>query len=337
MKKGWIFSTLFAAAMFSQSSFAVEKQPVIELDEAKVFINEMVDKHQFNRSELETLFTNSQIQPSIIKAISRPFEALPWHRYRQLFVTDSHVASGIEFWNQHQSTLERAEREYGVPAEIIVAILGVETRYGKHKGGHAVVDALSTLAFKYPKRAKFFRSELEQFLLLTKEQKLDPASIEGSYAGAMGVPQFISSSYRHYAVDFNGSGSADLMNNVDDAIGSVANYFKLHGWEPGASVIYKAESTQKEATKTLKQSKKAPKPQYSLTEVNNAGFKPVQNVNLAKEKLALVTLEGSDGEEHFLGLNNFYVITRYNHSNHYAMAVYQLSQRLKSAKEEARS
>lgn len=328
LKWSWVASLLLATSLIAQAQS--QSTSPLERKEVQDFMQEMVTKHQFKESELKTWFQQAQFKPDIIALISRPYEALPWHRYKQLFVTEKHVRDGLAFWQRNQETLEKAEQVYGVPAEIIVAIIGVETRYGRHKGTHAVLDALSTLAFDYPPRARFFKSELEQFLLLTREQKMNPLDIKGSYAGAMGVPQFISSSYRHYAVDFSGNGQSDIINNVQDAIGSVANYFKQHGWETNGPVAVPA-TAQKEP-EGIEQSSNNPKPLYRFKELKAKGIQAQTSIpELTKEKLALLSFEEQAGSEYWLGFNNFYVITRYNHSKHYAMAVYQLSQRLKQA------
>ena len=286
------------------------------------FINEVSKKHNFDKENLKKLFTKIEFKQTIIDAITRPAEGKPWHQYRPIFVTNTRIKEGVKFWNKHQETLERAEKEYGVPPEIIVAIIGVETRYGKHKGSYRVLDSLSTLAFGYPKRAKFFRSELEQYLLLAREEKLDPLTIKGSYAGAMGQAQFISSSYRNFAVDFDGDGKRDLWNNTSDAIGSVANYFKRHKWQPGGKVTSPAIVGSNHIQVLVK---KGYKPHSTVAELRQRGVTPKTKLN-PDDMGALIELEKRAGKEYWLGLNNFYVITRYNHSPLYAMAVYQLGQ-----------
>lgn len=291
----------------------------------ETFINEMVSKHDFNRAELNNWFKQVKQRPDIIKAISSPAEGLPWYKYRPIFLTKSRIKGGVEFWGQHADTLARAEKTYGVPPEIIVAIIGVESRYGRYKGKYPVMEALATLAFNYPKRSKFFRSELEQFLLLTREEKINPLSLKGSYAGAMGGPQFISSSYRHYAVDFDNDGKRDLWNNTTDIIGSVANYFSMHGWKKGKAITTRANTKQANVNGEKFRSlvKLGVKPKHTLKFMQQQGIKP--NKKLPGDQLAaLIELTTKGKPEHWLGLKNFYVITRYNHSELYAMAVYQL-------------
>ena len=286
------------------------------------FINEVSKKHSFEKESLKKLFTEIEFKQSIIDAISRPAEGKPWFEYRPIFVTNTRINEGVTFWNQNQKTLERAEKKYGVPPEIIVAIIGVETRYGRHKGGYRVLDSLATLAFGYPKRAKFFRSELEHYLLLAREEKLDRVNIKGSYAGAMGQAQFISSSYRNFAVDFDGDGKRDLWNNTSDAIGSVANYFKRHKWVPGGKVTIPVTVTSNHINSLVE---KGYKPHSTVADLRQLGVKTNSKLNPG-EMGALIELKKQVGQEYWLGLNNFYVITRYNHSPLYAMAVYQLGQ-----------
>ena len=304
---------------------AVAAEDPINIEDRKdvtQFINEVSSKHGFDKKSLKKLFAKIEFKQSIIDAISRPAEGKPWHQYRPIFVTNTRIREGVAFWDQHQETLKRAEKKYGVPPEIIVAIIGVETRYGRHKGGYRVLDSLATLAFGYPKRAKFFRSELEHYLLLAREEKLEPLAIKGSYAGAMGQAQFISSSYRNYAVDFDGDGKRDLWNNTSDAIGSVANYFKQHKWQPGQKVTTPAIVGKSHINGLVE---KGYKPHSSVDELRQLGVTPKTQVN-SDQLAALIELKKTVGMEYWLGLNNFYVITRYNHSPLYAMAVYQLGQ-----------
>ena len=294
-------------------------------EEVQQFIDMMVEKHDYSRLQLAIWFQNVVKQEETLKSLDKPAESLPWHRYRKIFMTDERVNKGVDFWKANRETLERARDEYGVPPEIITAIVGVETFYGKYKGKYPVFDTLVTIAFDYPKRATFFKKELEQYLLLVKEESLDARELKGSYAGAMGKPQFISSSYRHYAVDFNGDGKRDLLNNTEDAIGSVANYFKKHGWKKGSPIAVTASYKSDQPF-----GKYDMKPEFKVSELSNSGIFPSQPV----QPSALATpirLEQPDHEEFWLGLENFYVITRYNHSNLYAMAVFQLSQSLKQA------
>ena len=289
---------------------------------AEALIDEMVAKQGFEREDLQALFADARRKDSILKAISRPAEKTkPWHEYRAIFVTPTRTSQGLEFYRRYHASLLRAERQYGVPADIIVAIIGVETRYGRNKGSYRVIDALSTLAFDYPPRSRFFSGELREYLLMTREQGLPVSELKGSYAGAMGYGQFIPSSYRAYAVDFDGDGVVDIINNPVDAIGSVANYFRRHGWQTGEPVV---------ATATVEPGYRQEwfndglKPRRTVAELATGKIRAEQGPS---ERLATaMAFEGAEGEEFWLGWHNFYVITRYNHSSMYAMAVYQLSQ-----------
>lgn len=298
--------------------------------EAQAFIETMVNEQGFERAELLELFAQAERQESILEAIARPAERTKsWSEYRPMFVVPLRVSWGVEFWREHRDTLARAERVYGVPAAIIVAIIGVETNYGRNMGSHRVLDALSTLAFDYPPRAPFFRSELGHYLQLTREQQQDPLSIKGSYAGAMGYGQFMPSSYRNYAVDFDGDGQVNIWTNVEDAIGSVANYFKAHGWRAHEPVVVRARAQAELAPELLNL---IDPPQVTLSQWQGRGLAPIQPLPENWPAQAY-RLEGNFGEEFWLGLHNFYVITRYNRSHMYALAVYQLSREIRTAME----
>lgn len=297
--------------------------------DVKSFIDEMVRQHGFDRAYLESKFASAKRLDNVLESIAKPAEKeLTWKQYRPIFVTDKRSKKGKKFIKEHRDTLLRAEKKYGVPMEIIAAIIGVESYYGKHTGNYTVFDSLTTLGFDYPKRGKFFKSELKQFLLLSKEEHIDIEKMTGSYAGAMGMPQFISSSYRRYAVDFDGDGKRDLWNSIDDVIGSVANYFSKHGWQANASVTHPVTVTDKSIIKK----ENVLKPYASVSRFKKQGVKVDATLDdrLDDKQLAsLLKFEGRRGDEYWLGLKNFYVITRYNHSELYAMAVYQLSEKLK--------
>ncbi len=303
---------------------AAAEQPASYDSGISQFIQEMSSKHGFDQTILKELMDNAKYRQKIIDAISRPAEGMAWKKYRPIFVTESRAKQGMEFWNNNEQLLNRAKEQYGVPPEIIVAIIGVETRYGRHAGTYPVLDALSTLAFGYPKRGDFFRSQLEEFLLLTREEEVDPVSAKGSYAGALGQPQFIPSSYRSYAVDFDNDGRRDLWHSNADVIGSVAAYFKRHHWQQNDPVTLQVN----DVTKTHKHYIEAGmKPSIELGSLRASGLFIDQT--LADNTLtSLIELESDGGNEYWLGLHNFYVITRYNHSNLYAMAVYQLSREI---------
>jgi membrane-bound lytic murein transglycosylase B len=302
-----------------------------ERGDVQAFIDEMVEKHGFDRERLMSQFASAKKLDGVLEAIAKPAErVLTWEEYRPIFITSKRISGGNKFLQENRETLMRAEKEFGVPAEIITAIIGVETYYGRLSGKTQVFDSLVTLGFDYPPRARFFRSELEQFLLLTREEAVDVKDVRGSYAGAMGMPQFISSSYRHYAIDFDGDGKRDLWNNTVDVIGSVANYFKVHGWEPGGQIVVPARINA-HMKDEIEETRNNLKPHTLITDMTNNGIYPEAEVDTSA-KATLVTLEGNDGKEYWLGLDNFYVITRYNHSALYAMAVYQLSQEFDTQK-----
>lgn len=331
MKYGIAVVMLVGALLNLAVAHANTLIPVPELDplEREAFITELVDKHGFARSEVEQGLAQAQFNQAVFEAIQRPWEAKPWHQYYPIFLTERRLEAGLKFWQQHQQTLERAEQTYGVPAHIIVAIIGVETFYGSYKGNYKVLDALYTLGFYYPPRAKFFRSELREYFLMTREEKLPLDELQGSYAGAMGYGQFISSSYRHYAVDFDGDGVRDLLNNPVDAIGSVANYFAKHGWQRGQPVTLELAADPAHArlvTSGLKY-------EQQLQQLLDNGLQlPVDHGLDSNAKAKVFAFAQAEGVDHWLGLHNFYVITRYNHSPLYAMVVHQFSQQLKQGR-----
>ena len=298
--------------------------------EVAEFVDLMVDKHQFKREEIINWLKVAEYKESIVKAMSRPAEKVkPWYEYRKHFISERRIKGGIKFWQDNKETLERAKRELGVDPAIIVSIIGVETNYGSNTGSYKVVDALATLAFDYytytdkrAKRKRFFTAELENLFLLAREQKQNPVELKGSYAGAMGLGQFMPSSYRNYAVDFDDDQFADIWTNPTDAIGSVANYFHEHGWKQGEAVAMRANISTDPAEDTLN---KPPRPKATLAELNSQGYKIIEP--LAAETKALpMRFKAKYGNEYWLGLHNFYVISRYNPRTKYAMAVYQLSE-----------
>jgi membrane-bound lytic murein transglycosylase B len=291
--------------------------------EVQQFIDDLVKKDGFSREELKSIFAEAEKQDRIIELMMKPAEGKPWYQYRKIFLTDKRARAGVEFWAEHADILDKASEKFGVDPEIIVAIIGVETFYGRRTGSISVLNALATLGFDYPPRSKFFSKELREYLILARDEGWKAEEPKGSYAGAMGMGQFIPSSYRNYAVDFSGDGKRDLWNS-EDAIGSVANYFKRHGWRKGEGVAVPAlaRGDQVERLKTDM------KPSYSLREMSSHGVRP-RNLPDSDGPFSLVALELEKGHEYWIGQKNFYVITRYNHSPLYAMAVYQLSQEIK--------
>ncbi len=299
---------------------ALAKRPDVQ-----AFVNQMVKKHHFDKRQLMAAMRAAKYQPKIIESMEKPYEMKTWDVYKALFLTPARVQAGLEFWQANQKVLAKAEKEYGVPANIIVAIIGVETLYGKHQGEYRVLDALTTLAFYYPKRAPYFTKELAEFFQLCREQGVAADQYTGSYAGAMGKPQFMPSSYRFYAVDFTGNGKRDLMNSDHDAIGSVANYFHQHGWQPNGGVAQQASISGLHYKHLMFNSKT---PNYAFKHLMAEGVKPLSAVVDHPYKAGLIELTTQTGQEYWLAYPNFYVITRYNSSPQYALVVYLFSQQL---------
>jgi membrane-bound lytic murein transglycosylase B len=292
----------------------------------QAYIDTLETRHGFDPQELNRIFYQTRKREDVLKAIARPAEKeLKWFEYRRLFMDKRRIRDGIRFLQRYRPELQRAQREYGIPPEIIVAILGVETRYGQVQGRYRIMDALTTLGFDYPPRSRFFRNQLTEFLLMAREQGYDPLDIKGSYAGAMGYPQFMPSSFRHYAADFDGDGRIDLWKDPLDAIGSIANYFKHHGWAQGQFVVSQATVTGERYQEGLQRKLK---PEHTVLELTALGWQP--NLALRPGQPARgIKLDGEQGTEYWVTLQNFYVITRYNHSTLYAMAVYELSEALR--------
>lgn len=295
------------------------------------FVAEMAGRHGFVKRELELLFSRARYQPAVIRAMSPPADAAlhSWQGYRSLFVTRERIDSGLQFWDRNEATLERAAREFGVPREILVAIIGIETIYGRNMGSFRVIDALATLAFDYPRRAAFFRSELEQFLLYARDAGLDVLAVKGSYAGAIGIPQFMPGSYRRFGIDYDGDGQTDLSSSAADAIGSVANYLKEHGWERGQPVAFPAQVSGERFRELLNS---------DIKPLHQVGELAAYGVTLAEQlapqmPCAVIELPTPGLPSEFrVGLQNFYVLTRYNRSSLYAAAVVELARELASAR-----
>lgn len=324
MKFKLLLVTLAILCSFCSLSAQAEDK-LSQRQDVQDFIKYMVTKHHFKQNSLQQLFDNTELKPSIIKAMSHPAEGKPWFRYQAIFMSDKRTQQGVDFWVANKAALDKAEKQYGIPPKVIIAILGVETFYGQHQGKFRVIDALSTLAFDYPPRSKFFRKELEEYLLMTRENHLDPMRFHGSYAGAMGQAQFMPSSYRHYAVDFSGQHHIDLENNTVDAIGSVANYLVENGWQANKPVAIPATTAGSKYQKAQKANRKHRKPNRTVASFEDFDIKPNGKVD-PKDKAIFISLEDEEGEEYWLGLNNFYVITRYNPSINYAMMVFQLAE-----------
>lgn len=294
---------------------------------AQQFIDKMVNKHGFDRQQLQEILSQAKRLDSVLRLMDNqaPTTSVKppsgpngaWLRYRKKFITPDNVQNGVVFWNQYEDALNRAWQVYGVPPEIIVGIIGVETRWGRVMGKNRILDALATLSFNYPRRAEYFSGELETFLLMARDEQDDPLNLKGSFAGAMGYGQFMPSSYKQYAVDFSGDGHINLWDPVD-AIGSVANYFKAHGWVKGDQVAVMANGQAPGLPNGFKT-------RYSISQLAAAGLTPQQPLG-NHQQASLLRLDVGTGYQYWYGLPNFYTITRYNHSTHYAMAVWQLGQ-----------
>ena len=292
--------------------------------EMQEFVREMVERHGFEQRTLERALRQSQFQSAIIRAMDAPSTALPWHEFRARHIDEVRIAGGLRFWEEHAPVIERAAAEFQVDPEIIVATIGIETLFGRRTGTINVFDALVTLAFGYPRRAAFFRGELEQFLLLSRETGMNLTAVRGSFAGAIGIPQFLPSSYRKYAVDFDGDGRRDLRGTAD-AIGSVANYYRQFGWKAGAAVAAAVDVGETTIDALLGAGLA---PHTLVAEFRKRGVVPLEPV--ADDAMAaLIMVETEAGPRYFLGLNNFYVITRYNRSINYAMVVRELAATLR--------
>ncbi|WP_131781396.1 lytic murein transglycosylase B [Legionella gresilensis] len=305
--------------------FSYADSALIEHPDVQKFIDFMVKKHGFSKQYVVQVIKDVQIQPQIIESMEKPYEKKPWDIYKQLFLTQQRIEGGIEFWKANQKALMQAEKQYHVPASVIVAIIGVETLYGKHQGNYRVLDALATLAFNYPKRSAFFTKELAEYLLLCREHNVPPTQYFGSYAGAMGKPQFMPSSYRYYAADFSGNVRKDLMNDDQAVIASVANYFHKHGWNLNQEVAQPARVTSPKVKQINTANKNAV---YAPKQLLAAGVQPLAKIKIQPNKVGLIALDTAQGSEYWLTYPNFYVITRYNNSPQYALAVYLLAQEL---------
>jgi len=323
-------STAIAAAPAVSPIATTTPTPSLPLDQEQAFAIETAKSTGVPQQEIESWLAQARYQPSIIRAMTRPAESMSWASYRPIFITDARIAAGQTFMAEHRDELTRVEADTGVPAEYISAIIGVETYYGTNTGSYRVLDALYTLAFFYPKRAEFFRGELSNLFALAKEEKLDLATLRGSYAGAMGWAQFMPSSYRQYAKDGDGDGRRNLLTSPADAIASVANYFVGYGWQRGQPVFVRAQADTGAAPFVPENSQ----PTFTLAQLAAKGYRPAEAA--PDSPATLVTLEGANGPENWIGYQNYYVITRYNRSPLYAMAVHQLAQALKAREAVAR-
>ena len=324
-----------AAAAPAKRRAEPPRSAYIERDDVRAFIDEVGAEHGFDAGEMERWLGAARFQPKIVELMSRPIVEPPkWFEYAPQFLAQARVDAGVAFWNAHAPVLARAEGETGVPAEIIVAIIGVETYYGRYTGSHRVIDALATLAFDYPRRAPFFRGELKEFLLLSREQGFSPLTPRGSFAGAMGLPQFMPGSYRRYAVDFDQSGRVDLWLSTEDAIGSVANYLARHDWQRGQPVLLPARIADQHRDTILRRLDGGLSERRLASMWAADGVTPVAwPGTVGPEPLGVLLLEETASEaSYWIACHNFYVITRYNRSRLYATAVWQLAQAIRAAR-----
>jgi membrane-bound lytic murein transglycosylase B len=313
-------STVFVAR--AHEAHQIQDAVIVE------FIQKMVEKHQFSQEELTVLMDNAKKKDGILNAFDKPATSKPWSFFKKLYVTEWREKEGVKFWEKHAQTLIRAEDQFGIPQEIITALIGIETNYGTYTGEFRIVDAFYTLGFYGKRRNKYFLKEFEEFLILARENNIAPNSIKGSFAGAIGIAQFMPSSYREYAIDFDGDGKADLENSVADAIGSASNYLKRHGWKRGEPIVFPVGA---DNDQVLSEMAGKSKPNRTYGELKQAGVK--QDLGLNDDlAVGLFKLEGDEGVELWMSLKNFYVITRYNPSNNYALAMVQLSEKIKALK-----
>ena len=321
---GLLVLALVLATPLSARHKAVQKHPTFDMKRPEIvaFVNDVAQRDQLPKKQVLALLRTGEPQPKIIEAMNRPAEKVtPWWEYHDRFLTDDRICDGAQFYKDHRASVERIATARGIPPEYLIAIMGVETKYGKFVGRYRVLDALMTLAFDYPPRSDYFRGELEQFLLLVAEEHLDPLTVTGSYAGAMGVPQFMPTSYRKFALDGNGDNKRDLWNDWDDILASIANYFVEHGWESGGPV--------------LAETRLDPEPKFQIDTRNLELNETVDSLNAqgvavlggqtGTTPAVLISAEQQDGPAYRVGFKNFYVITRYNRSARYAMAVHDLA------------
>ena len=322
-----------ALAVFAGPAWAAGSSYPSRKD-VKEFVEEMVKKHGFSKRELNRVLGQAQFQPAIVRAMDQPPESAlaSWQAYRSIFIKPERIDAGVRFWDRNAGALKRAEAEYGVPEEVIVGIIGVETTFGKNVGTFRVIDALATLAFDYPKRGAYFRGELEHYLVFSRDQKIDPLRVKGSYAGAIGIPQFMPGSYRRFAVDFDGDGQINLATSPADAIGSIGNFLKAHGWVHGEPVALPAQVSG-EGWRQLAGAGIVPATRFA----DLPGYGVKAPADLPADTLcALVELE-SPGQppDVRVTLKNFFVLTRYNRSNLYAAAVLDLAAEIAQARKTA--
>ena len=331
LKHALLSSALLTASMHVSAYSTVDndKENIEQNRQAQIdtFVQQHVQQYDVTEQQVRRWLGQAEKNQQVLEAIQRPWEAKPWYQYYPIFLTDKRLQAGIDFWQKHQQTLLRAEQEFGVPAQLIVAIIGIETFYGSYLGNYPVLDSLYTLAFYYPPRSRFFTSELSEYLRLAAAEGWQVKEQLGSYAGAMGLGQFISSSYRHYAVDFDNDGKRNIISNPVDAIGSVANYFAEHRWQAGQPIAHQPAQQQDWSNVASN----GMKPNTTIGELRAEGF-AIDAEFTDEQAVKVLAFETESGHEYWLGFDNFYAITRYNHSPLYAMVAYQFSQQLLQAR-----
>ena len=315
-------------SILSASCFA-EPQPQDHPGAAE-FAQKAASENQLDPEAVLAVLKQAEFKQSIVDAISRPAEGKPWHEYRPIFITQKRIDGGVAFWREHKELIDKAAERFQVDPQVIVSIIGVETFYGRITGNYRVLDALTTLSFYYPDtirdRSEFFSSELMHFFILSEEEDMPIDELTGSYAGAMGLGQFIPSSYREYAVDLDGDGRRDLWSSMDDVIGSVANYLHRHKWQYGEPIVYAVDKREDANMELI--AKGDYKPKYTVDDLSVGGFTTTQDLD-GEAAVSLISLEEEDFNTYWMTFKNFYVITRYNRSPLYAMAVYELSEEIR--------
>jgi membrane-bound lytic murein transglycosylase B len=324
---------LYAAVglVLSVSNVPVYSVEVDSYPELVSMVDQLVSEKVLDRQRLYFWLADARINKDILQAMYRPAERLPWYRYRPRFLTRSSIRNGEKFLTRYSDVFRRAETRFGIPVEILVAIIGIETRYGRVTGRHRVLDSLTTLALEYPRRSRFFLGQLEAFFRLSSEGILNPLETKGSYAGAIGIPQFMPSSYRHYAVDFDGDGRRDLIGSEADAIGSIAHYLNAHGWQDAEPVVERL--TKSDGLQAGNYTTRGFKVDISLETLMQDGVR-LSERKFTGRKVGVIRLEQDGYEEFRVAYPNFFVLTRYNRSQSYAMAVFELAEQIAKRKKD---
>lgn len=326
-----IAALILSQCVFMAQANAQSSTKALDNDQVILLLEQLSADEQvmqlYSKQELNTILRGARYQQSVINAFQRTAESLTWKSYRKIFIKPSLIAGGVNFAQKHKQALDAAEEKYGVPKQYILAILGVETAFGSNKGKHRIIDSLTTLSLGFERRKDFFFDELKAFLVLGKEHGISVPTALGSYAGAMGYPQFISSSYLAYAVDFDGDGVINLINSAEDAIGSIANYLKVHDWQTGAPVYAEVLTAPSNIVDFVTEERKT---LFTVSTLNGNGIKIASDVS-EETALSLIELNGDNGIVYRAAFNNFYVITTYNRSKLYAMAVAELAERIEQS------